>query len=95
MLRLTGKGLQMLLHLQSRVNHLFLRWKPAMIVGPAGLPGGLGLTRQIAMIQHAVNRQQQRQGQRGIPRRTPARLIRPPTADGELPCSRLSFCAAG
>ena len=46
MLRLTGEGLQVLLHLQSWVNHLFLRRKPAVIEGPAGLLRRLGLTRR-------------------------------------------------
>lgn len=55
-----------------------------MIVGPAGLLGRLGLARQIAMIQNAIHRRQQRQGQRGIPSRTPAPLRRLPTADGKL-----------
>lgn len=54
MLRLTGEGLQVLLHLQSRINHLFLRRKPALIESPAGLLRRLGLTRQIEMVQHAV-----------------------------------------
>ncbi len=95
MLRLTGEGLQVLLHLQPWVNHLFLRRKPAMIVGPAGLLGRLGLARQIAMIQNAIHRRQQRQGQRGIPSRTPAPLRRLPTADGKLSLQQADLRAAG